>query len=83
MIHPTLNINGSSRDDLIEPRIKAYDLLQAAVEQLRHVVPNGRDYPGDSERCTADRQYHYARCVAIKDIALELLLEATAIKTGD
>jgi hypothetical protein len=80
MIRPTLNINGSSADDLIQPRIAAYDALQAAIKALQQVTPNGRDYPGDNDQCVADRQAHYTRLKAIHTIAAELVAEAVLIK---
>ena len=48
MIRPTININGSSIDDLIAPRVDAVLYLKSAIEALRQVTPNGRDYPGDA-----------------------------------
>jgi len=80
MIHPTLNINGTSADDLIQPRRDAYDLLQVAMVALQQVTPNGRDYPGDNDRCVADRQAHYDRLAAITAIAAEIMAEAISIK---
>ena len=80
MITPTLNINGSSADDLIQPRRDAYDALQAAIKALQQVTPNGRDYPGDNDRCLADRQAHYGRLSALQAIATEIVAEAVGIK---
>jgi len=80
MIRPTLNINGSSADDLIQPRREAYDLLQAAIKALQQVTPNGRDYPGDNDQCVADRDAHYTRLKAITAIATEIVAEAVLIK---
>ena len=79
MISPTLNINGSSADDLIQPRIAAYDALQAAIKALQQVTPNGRDY-AHNDQSVADRQAHYDRIKAIHTIAAELVAEAHAIK---
>ena len=80
MIHPTLNINGTSADYLIEPRIAAYDALQAAFKALQQVTPNGRDYPGDNDQCVTDRRAHYDRLAAITAIAAEIMAEAISIK---
>ena len=79
MILPTLNSNGSSADDLIQPRRHAYDALQAAIKALQQVTPTGRDY-AHSDQCVADRQAHYARIKAIHTIAAELVAEAVGIK---
>ena len=80
MILPTLNSNGSSAHDLIQPRREAYDLLQAAIKALQQVTPNGRDYPGDNDQCVADRQAHYDRLAALQAIATEIVAEAVLIK---
>jgi hypothetical protein len=80
MITPTLNINGSSLTDLTHPRIAAYDALQAAIKALQQVTPNGRDYPGDNDKCVADREAHYARLRQINQIMAEIIAEAVNIK---
>lgn len=80
MISPIININGTSADDLIAPRREAMDHLADAIEALTQVTPNGRDYPGDSERCVADREAHFIRLEAIKAIREAVYAEAIAIK---
>jgi hypothetical protein len=80
MIRPTLNINGSSALQHLQPRREAYDLLQAAIKALQRVTPNGRDYPGDNDRCLADRQAHFGRLISLQAIATEIVAEAVAIK---
>jgi hypothetical protein len=83
MINPTLNINGSSARDLIDPRLAAYDAIQAAIKALQQVTPNGRDYPGDNDKCVEDRDMHYIRLRQIKLIAAEIMAEAISIKEQD
>lgn len=80
MITPQLNLNGSSADDLIEPRLKADRLLADVLEALSQAVPNGRDYPGNAVACTADREEHYDRIRAIRALQDILIQEALAIK---
>lgn len=80
MITPLLNINGSSADDLINPRLAAMDHLMDAIEALSQAVPNGRDYPGNSTACIADREEHYDRIKAIKALREAIYAEAIAIK---
>jgi len=80
MITPLLNINGSSADVLINPRLAAMDHLMDAIEALSQAVPNGRDYPGNSTACLADREEHYDRIKAIKALREAIYAEAIAIK---
>jgi hypothetical protein len=80
MIRPTLNINGSSAFDLVQPRRDAMDCLMDAIEALKQVTPNGRDYPGDTMRCIADRTIHFDRLAALHTLREELLDEALYIQ---
>lgn len=80
MIQPIININGTSKDDLVNPRIAALDHINDVIETLKHVTPNGRDYPGDTERLNADRQKHFDRIAYLRTLYNELYEEAIAIK---
>jgi hypothetical protein len=80
MIRPTLNINGTSADDLIQQRRDAYVALHEAIQTLQQATPHGRDYPGQPDQCAADRAAHYARIKVLYTMAGELVAEAHAIK---
>jgi len=80
MIRPTLNINGSSAFDLINPRRDAMDLINELIEALKQVTPNGRDYICDRERFIADRNTHFDRLAALRVLREELLEEALHIQ---
>ena len=79
MIRPTLNINGSSAFDLVQPRRDAMDALMDAIEALKQVTPNGRDYLCQRDRLTADRNTHFDRLAALHTLRNELLEEALHI----
>jgi hypothetical protein len=80
LIRPVLNINGGSVDDLVAPRLRAMDHLMDAIEALKQAAPNGRDYPGEYDRCAEDRAAHYARLSAINAIRDAIYAEAIHIK---
>jgi hypothetical protein len=80
MIKPILNINGSSAFDLIDQRRNAMDALLEAIDALKHLTPNGRDYPGQYDRCIADRETHFDRLAALHALREELLDEALHIQ---
>jgi hypothetical protein len=80
MIRPTLSINGSSASDLIDPRREAMDHLMDAIEALKQVTPNGRDYICDRERFIADRNTHFDRLAALHTLRNELLEEALHVQ---
>ena len=79
MISPTLNVNGTSAADLIDPRRAAFDHLTKAIDSLRQVTPNGRDYPGDADRCDADRREHFDRILTLNALREQIYAEAVAI----
>jgi len=80
MIRPTLNINGTRAIDLIDPRRAAMDHLMDAIEALKQVTPNGRDYICDRERFIADRNTHFDRLAALHTLRNELLEEALHVQ---
>ena len=42
--HPVVNINGTSREALVNARIAAIESLRSAMQALGECSPNGRDY---------------------------------------
>ena len=79
MITPILNLNGSSADDLIAPRLNAINLIADAMEALKQVAPHGRDYPTNPQKCVEDRETHYNRLEDLENIKDMILEEALAI----
>jgi len=80
MIRPTLNINGSSASDLIDPRRTAMALIDEVIDALKQATPNGRDYPSDTLACAADRTIHFDRLAALHTLREELLDEALHVQ---
>jgi hypothetical protein len=80
VIRPIININGSSAFDLIDQRRHAMDALLEAIDALKQLTPNGRDYPGHYDRCIADRDTHFDRLAALHTLREELLDEALHIQ---
>jgi hypothetical protein len=82
MITPTLNINGTSKEELIRGRIDGIDAIEAAIKILKLITPNGRDYPSNVDQCIADRNEHYARINQLRDVQDQLLEEALYLQRG-
>lgn len=80
MIRPIININGTDAFDLIDKRRDAMDALNDAIEALKQVTPNGRDYPDNNGRLVADRNTHFNRLAALRVLREELLEEALHIQ---
>lgn len=41
---PTVNLNGTDRDTLLQQHLDAAEALRAAIKALDEAAPNGRDY---------------------------------------
>lgn len=80
LITPQLNINGTSARDLIDPRQQAWKAIDDVIDHLQQATPNGRDYPGNATACTADRELHYDRIGALRELQAVLLREALLIQ---
>jgi hypothetical protein len=80
MITPTINFNGSSVANLINPRLTAMDHLMDAIEALKQVTPNGRDYPSDIWGCIDDREAHFERLAKLRALREEIMNEVVYIK---
>lgn len=79
MIRPILNINGTSAEELIQTRRNAVKALDAVMKALQEMTPNGRDYPGQQDRCRADRELHYSRFAQLDAMRNQIMDEAFGI----
>lgn len=79
IVVPIVHDNGTSKRCLLEYREAAYSSLQDALESLKEMSPNGRDYypdPGRFEKAVAQ---HTRRMRVITDLMVELEAECAAI----
>lgn len=79
MIRPTLNINGTGAEELIQTRRNVIEALDAAMRALQEMTPNGRDYPGQQDRCRTDRELHYSRFAQLDAMRNQIMDEALEI----
>ena len=81
IITPTVHLNGTSRQDLLDGYCEAIHALHQAGRKLAAAYPNGRDYyvQGGDAIHTAMRQ-HEARMTKLKEIVSELEHIAEAIQ---
>lgn len=78
---PTVHINGTSQQMLMDQLGNAIDAVHEAGRKLAAACPNGRDYyvqGGDAIKAALDQ--HEARMAKLKSIAtdLESIMEAVA-----
>lgn len=60
---PHVNLNGTSREQLVEQQVAFCEALSAAIQVLREAAPNARDYqrPGEQTDYLADCAEHQRR----------------------
>jgi len=71
---PHVNLNGSSKSDLLEQYQKAYLAASKSVDMLRLCAPHGRDYQGlPVEAYETARTQHKMRMESAHKIANDIL----------
>ena len=80
---PTIHLNGTSKDGLIEPLHNAILALDAAITAVCEAAPNARDYyPQGPAAFTAAQDEHTARLKQLDAVKEELETLAAAIYEG-
>lgn len=70
---PTIHLNGTSAESLLEDLMDAYRDIGQAIQSMRHVTPNARDYYVQGEEAGAEaRLQHQQRVMKLNDIRDEL-----------
>ncbi len=80
IVIPTIHMNGTSRESLLDDLIAASEALQIALDKVGRTMPNGRDYypQGDAAHREALRQ-HVRRIQDLTAIRREIVEIAEAI----
>lgn len=76
---PIVHLNGTSRERLLAVRDVAYCKLDAAMDAMRDMAPNGRDYypqPGLMEKAV---EQHQRRLSVVKALMDEIQEEVDAM----
>lgn len=84
MMKPTIHMNGTSKDELIENHLAALSALRTAQDRMAVAAPNGRDYypqdkPGERSALYRAQEEHEARCLKIREVQKEILALIEAI----
>lgn len=80
MMVPTIHLNGSSREDLLERTTEAGRAVGDALDALERAGPNGRDYyPQGDEAFLRANLEHVDRMRRIRSVLEELRELAEAI----
>lgn len=73
MIVPTIHLNGTSADRLIEDLCTASNALNDAYGWIQQTAPNGRDwYPQGPAAFEQAQAEHFARLQRIDDVKAEI-----------
>lgn len=80
IMHPIANLNGTSREQLIDTRLAAVRALRDAMKAMQELSPHMRDYLGNNETWQADRTIHIARFSTLDAMANDLIDEALSLR---
>ena len=69
---PTIHMNGTSPESLIEGYCDAINALRDAIEAVKACAPNGRDYYGVRGDMTATAHEHVSRVDRLETVRREL-----------
>ncbi len=70
---PLIHLNGTTADSLIEELNEAYIAIDAALDAMRKIGPNGRDYyPLGPEAMEAATTQHRSRAMRLQNVKDEL-----------
>lgn len=73
MMHPTVHLNGTPRERLLEGYMAALEALRAAETALQATGPNGRDYyPSGTEAIKVAQAEHVARLASLERIIADI-----------
>jgi hypothetical protein len=79
---PQVNMNGTSRADLLAGYMAAHSAVDAALNAVANAAPHGRDYQTLADGAwRRANSAHINRCVALNDIRGEL--EAIILHLAD
>ncbi len=72
---PTVHLNGTSRNELLEQVRNAYTALQDAINVMCKAAPHGRDYYPQTSDAPYElaRTQHYNRITKIEEVMKEYL----------
>lgn len=77
---PTVHLNGTSKERLLEAIEEAYTAVGVALEKLSETAPNGRDYyPQGPDAINQAQDEHRARLQKLQDVREELEYLANAL----
>jgi len=81
-MRPTVNMNGTARESLVDQRREVMDALRPAMDKLRETAPHGRDYVGSPAQYDMDRATYLARYETLLKLFHDLQEEALLIMNG-
>jgi len=80
LVTPTVNLNGSSKSDLVGQVLNIMRTLEDAQQAICHAMPHGRDFQTmDVETCRAAREAFCERAKALQAMWAEFGELAIAI----
>tara|TARA_R110000803_G_scaffold32357_6_gene71388 strand:- start:698 stop:988 length:291 start_codon:yes stop_codon:yes gene_type:complete len=80
---PTVHLNGTGKDDLLNQLYDAYEAVGHALDVMRKAGPNGRDYyPQGTDALRNAQDEHQARATKLHQVQIEVEAIIIAINDG-
>ena len=80
---PTVHMNGTQQQELVDQQLDAMDGLRAGLHKLKQAGPNARDYyPQGPDAFPQANEEHLARVKAVEGVIADLEALALAITDG-
>lgn len=75
MIYPSIHLNGTAKDDLLNQQRQVHKAAQGLLEFLIEAMPHGRDFyvQADQNAGRKAREEHLERIVAVQKIMNETM----------
>ena len=83
LILPQVNINGTSREALIDQLREVIAALNLAINTMASAMPHGRDYHFRPAEYTPAREAWSARIATVVDLKDEVTAHAIRLQQGD
>lgn len=80
IMNPSININGTSREELVNTRRNVLDKIDELMKAIQETKPHGRDYIGKDHQYSLDRKLYADRFAMLDKLRNEILDEALDIQ---
>jgi hypothetical protein len=83
LVPPTVNLNGTSRDELVAQQRAVIKALDVLIDKMAKASPHPRDWQLAPQEYIPAKEAWRNRVLAIRALRLEVIAHATTIRYGE